>query len=59
MRHAVLGLEWSRIHATMDGDLLPFQPITRPHLRRVARFDISVPDLEFHLVLHLATYLTI
>lgn len=36
-----------------DGDLLPFQPIMCPHLRRVARFDISVPDFELHPVLQL------
>lgn len=33
----------------MNGDLLPCQPITCLYLRRVARFDISVPDLELHL----------
>jgi hypothetical protein len=41
--------------AIKDGDLIPCQPITCPHLRRVARFDISVPDLELHPVLQLNT----
>lgn len=30
--------------AIADGDLLLLQPIMYPHLRRLARFDISVPE---------------